>query len=95
MSEEGRATPAPDGYAAGQLTAAKAIRAYRQARGLSARALSLAAGLSPSYVGKLESGAIEPKLRAVAKVTTCLGMKPREVHILMALEARGSDDGRS
>jgi transcriptional regulator with XRE-family HTH domain len=65
----------------------QAVRAYREARGLSKRALSLAAGLSESYVTKLEAGTLEPSLRAFAAVVDVLGLSTAEVVLLVRLEA--------
>lgn len=68
--------------------AASAIRILRERRGnVSARALSLACGLSESYVGKLEAGTIEPSLRAFAKLAKELRMTQREVAAVLAAEA--------
>ncbi len=64
------------------------IRSLRESRtDLSARALSLAAGLSESYVGKIESNSVEPSFRAFAKIAMQLGMKPAEIYILVTHEA--------
>lgn len=71
-----------------ELTVGQAVRAYREVRGLSARALSLAAGLSESYVTKLETGALEePSLRAFARLVRELGMTSAEIVVLVTLEA--------
>lgn len=65
-----------------------ALRALRENRTtLSARGLSLAAGLSGSYVGKVESGQVEPSVRAFARIVVHLGMKPAEAWVLLAREA--------
>ena len=56
-----------------------AIRFARQRRRLSARQLSEAAGLSPSYVSKVESGEIEPKLTTFGKIAVELEMSPEEI----------------
>lgn len=70
------------------MTVGEAIRACRQARGWSARALSLRAGLSESVVGKIETGSMEPSLRVFACVTRALELSPREVAVLVGLAAR-------
>jgi transcriptional regulator with XRE-family HTH domain len=70
-----------------RLTAGEAIREFRTARGLSARQLSLQAGQSESYVGKIESGMIEPSLKGFAKIAMVLKLKPLEIHTILAMEA--------
>lgn len=62
------------------------IRRSREARHLSARALSAQADLSPSYVGKVEAGEIEPSLRAFARIAMALGLTSQEIR-LCVLEA--------
>lgn len=69
-------------------TLAMLLRAYREARGLSARELSLSSRLSASYVGKVEAG-MEPSFRAMAKIIQQLGMTRGEVGVLLVLEAGG------
>lgn len=66
----------------------EAIRYARNRKGLSARALSLQAGLSPSYTGKLEAGEIEPSLRAFGRLAIALGMSEVEVFFCVVTEAR-------
>lgn len=56
-----------------------AIRHLRDREGISARALSLAAGLSPSYVGKIEKGEISPSFEAFARIALVLKMSLLEV----------------
>lgn len=70
-----------------RLTVGDAIREFREARKMSRRQLSLQAGLSESYVGKIESGMIEPSLRGFAKLAICLRLKPGEIATLLAQEA--------
>lgn len=50
---------------------------------MSARELSLKAGLSESYVGKLEGGRIDPSLRAFGRLAMALGLTRAEVHFLV------------
>lgn len=72
----------------GFLTLGQAIRTLREQRtDLSARALSAASGLSPSYVSKVESGEIEPSFRVFAKLALALGMTTAEITFLLCLEA--------
>ena len=62
-----------------QIRVADAIRYLRGRKNLSARQVSLQAGLSSSYVGKLEAGEMEPSFRAFARIAVVLGMSPQEV----------------
>ncbi len=66
---------------------AEAVQTQRIKCGLSARALSLEAGLSPSYVGKLEGGEIEPSVKAFAKIALALGMNQAEIAFCVLQEA--------
>jgi len=68
-----------------------AIRQMRAERGLSKRELSLRAGLSESYVGKLESGRIDPSMRAFGKIAVALKLTRAEVHFLVLEAARAAD----
>lgn len=86
MTVQGRTEPMPrDG---GELTVGHVVRSVRERKRLSARALSLAAGLSDSYVGKVESGACEPSLRAFAKIVVQLGLTAQEAYVILQQEAR-------
>lgn len=67
------------------LSVAGVIRACREARHLSARRLSLNAGLSDSVVGKIESRSIEPSLKAFAGIVTQLELTDREIAFLVRL----------
>lgn len=55
------------------------IKAYREARGLSQRQLSLASDLSPSYVSKIEAGESEPSFRAFSRLAKTLGFTNAEI----------------
>jgi transcriptional regulator with XRE-family HTH domain len=68
----------------------RALQLCRTRANVSARNLSLAAGLSESYVGKVEKGEIEPSLRAFARIAKQLGMSPREIYVLVIREAARS-----
>lgn len=70
------------------LTVGAILRACRMARGVSARRLSLDAGLSESVVGKVESGAVEPSLRVFALVSQQLRLSDREIALLVRLASR-------
>lgn len=65
---------------------AEAVQLQRTKRGFSARALSLEAGLSPSYVGKLEAGEIEPSVKAFARIAKVLGMNQAEIFFCVMQE---------
>lgn len=77
----GRVKPTPP------IGIAELIRYARLRKGLSARALSLQAGLSPSYTGKLEAGEIEPSLRAFGRLVIALDLSEAEVHLCVVTEA--------
>lgn len=69
------------------LTIGAAIKVLREHRtGLSARQLSMASGLSPAYVNKLEKGEIEPSFRAFARLARELSMTQQEVYLLLRAE---------
>lgn len=70
------------------LTVGATIKHLRTTRtDLSARAFSLAAGLSESYVGKIEAGRTEPSVRAFALIAAQLRMSPGEIYVLLQQEA--------
>jgi transcriptional regulator with XRE-family HTH domain len=69
-----------------QITVAEIIRYLRVRKNLSARSVSLQAGLSSSYVGKLEAGAIEPSFTAFARLALVLEMNPQEVFFCVLQE---------
>lgn len=69
------------------LTLGSAVKQVRTTRtDLSARALSLAAGLSESYVGKVESDSIDPSFKAMAKISKILGLSANEIYVLINIE---------
>lgn len=61
------------------LTAGEIISMVRARKGWSARELSKRAGLSPSYVTKLEAGEIEPSLKAFSSLAVALNMTTTEI----------------
>lgn len=65
---------------------AQAIRHKRIKKGMSTRALSQTAGLSTSYVSKLESGEIEPSVKAFGKLAIVLEMNYQEVYYCIVHE---------
>lgn len=70
-----------------------AIRHLRKQRSISARALSIKAGLSPAYVFKVETGAIEPSLRSFARLAVALGMNQGEVWVCVVNEVGAISHG--
>lgn len=60
----------------------------RENRDLSARQVSELAGLSPSYVSKVESGEVSPSLKAFAKIAQALELNNAEVAALCRLAAQ-------
>jgi transcriptional regulator with XRE-family HTH domain len=63
-----------------------AIKALRVERNLSARALSAKASLSAAYVTKVENGAVEPSLKAFARLAVALNMTMHEVWTVVVNE---------
>lgn len=61
------------------LTVSDLIKYKRQKFGLSARQLSGMAGLSPSYVSKVENGTIKPSLDAFGKIVRLLEFSDVEI----------------
>ncbi len=70
-----------------KLGVADAIQYLRTKRDLTRQALGLEAGLSQSYVGKVERGETQPSLRAFASLAVALGMKPEEAWVVIVAEA--------
>lgn len=67
--------------------AAEAISEGRRKQRLSKTRLGLNAGLSESYVGKLESGECQPSLRTFALLARALGLTPLEIYFVIQGEA--------
>jgi len=55
---------------------------------MSARSLSQAAGLSPSYVSKVEAGTMEPSFRAFCRIAGVLDMSDAEVLFVVKMAMR-------
>lgn len=73
-----------------ELTLAGVLRRTREQRGLSARQLSKLAGLSESYVQKLEAGTLEePSLRAFLALCTALELNQREILVFVYTAMKG------
>lgn len=66
---------------------AKLFAQLRTRRGLSARALSAAAGVSPSYVSKLERGEFVPTLDTFARLVAELECSDAEILFLVKMMA--------
>jgi transcriptional regulator with XRE-family HTH domain len=63
------------------------IKYLREAQKRSARSLSLECGYSSAYIGKVESGEIEPSFRAFAKIARALHMNALEIDYIISQEA--------
>lgn len=66
-----------------------ALRQHRVEHGLSAREVSLRAGLSESYLGKVEAGRIDPSLHCFGKISQVLHLSPHEVYFLVCQAGLG------
>lgn len=67
------------------------MRSLRERSEISARALSIQAGLSPSYVSKVESGSVLPTIESFARLIEHLTVTDREiVFLLKTLTNKGS-----
>ncbi len=68
--------------------------AYMRLRsGMSARKVSVAAGLSESYVSKVEKGGVVPSIEAFAAIVHTLGLNASEVALLLSLLVKHDDEG--
>jgi predicted transcriptional regulator len=63
------------------------LRWVRHQQGLSARALSVQAGLSDSVAGKVETAAVDPGLDTFARLVCELGLNDHEIATLVRLAA--------
>lgn len=72
------------------LTLGEGIRLKREAAHLSARHVSLEAGLSPSYVGKVEKGEIEPTISSFYRICKAIGANDKEIVFLLRLAANAN-----
>lgn len=68
------------------LTFGEAVAYVRRRQGLSQRALSDRAGLSASYVSKVEHGELEPSFRAFAQLAVALDLNAQEICVLVKNE---------
>ncbi len=58
---------------------------WRTSKGMSARQVSLAAGLSASYVSKMEAGGIMPPIDTFMRLVKILGCNDKEILFLLGL----------
>lgn len=65
------------------VTVASAVRFKRTKKGMSARKLSRLAGLSPSYVNKVEKEEIGPSFQAFCRLADVLEMSDAEILFLV------------
>lgn len=73
--------------------APEAISAGRTRRHLSKVGLGVSAGLSESYVGKIERGECMPSLRTFALLARALELTPLEIYLVVQGEAmRGTSE---
>lgn len=63
------------------------VQAKREELGLSKRELARVAGMSSAYVSALESGRLQPSLRAFARLAIELRLSPREIAYVVWAEA--------
>lgn len=68
------------------------MKFLRERAGLSARQLSLDAGLSASYVSKIESGAVLPTISSFAHLIHKLNVSPVEIAYLLSTLNKGESD---
>lgn len=69
------------------ISAHEVFKMWRLRSGLSARALSLSCGLSPSYVSKLEAGGVRPPVDTFIKLARQLQLSDPEIIFLLGLYA--------
>jgi transcriptional regulator with XRE-family HTH domain len=65
-----------------------AIKFLRSRKNISARGLSTMCGLSPSYIGKVESGSLAPSFDAFCSISAALDMTDNEMLFLVKLNQR-------
>lgn len=61
------------------------MKFLRERSGLSARQLSINAGLSTSYVSKVESGAVLPTIESFARLVSNLDITDKEIAYLIKM----------
>ena len=60
------------------------MKVLRERQGVSARQLSLDAGLSASYISKIESGTVLPTISSFAHIVDRLNVSPVEISYLLS-----------
>jgi len=70
------------------LTIGNVIKHLRTKHSLSCRALSALAGLSPSYVSKVETGQLSPSFDAFCSMVKALKVSDNEIVFLVKLNQR-------
>lgn len=68
------------------------IRYLRERTNMSARHVSLASGLSPSYVGKVEKNEIEPSISGFYKICKVIEASDKEIVFLLRLATSGNSN---
>ncbi len=79
----------------GRKALASKLHAYRASRGISARALSLSAGLGPAYIHNIEQGRWTPRPDALMRIAGALGLTGEQTAELRRLAGIDPDPGRS
>lgn len=65
----------------------------RERTGMSARALSLQAGLSQSYISKVESGNVLPTIESFAKIIKLMNITDKELmYLIFSLLPKDSNE---
>ena len=76
------------------LTVGEILKAVRDSRRVSSRQVSHDAGLSPTYLSKVERGAMEPSLQAFARIATVLELNDAEIALAVRLHAAHARGGQ-
>lgn len=71
------------------LTLGDGLHYLRERAALSARQVSLAAGLSPSYVRKVEKNEIEPTVSSFYRICKAVSATDKEILLLLKLVTNG------
>lgn len=58
----------------------RAIREFREERGISQEAFALRCGIDRSHYGGIERGERNPSLSHIFKIADTLGVRPSEIH---------------
>lgn len=72
------------------LSLSEGIKYIRKRKNMSARAVSLAAGLSPSYVSKVEKEEIQPSISSFYRI--CQVIEATDKEIVFLLRLAGADN---